>query len=472
METSRLNKSGLAAGQTPGIPLELQNSADKILAYAGVSPEKSIWFKSNLEIFIRMKDKSFSDVSSRQIREQLSTTFFDVYTSVFKKVQAEDNPGRLYLMFLYFGYMDERLLTPEQTNMLFRLAEQCAGYEAGSVYTLKSWLQEIYNRTHEPSVNEFGQDYQDVFMEKKRRHELTDKDKPAYDADLDGRLNHEINNLFQLGQRLCYGKISGYLPILHRDMISRDMEAALVTPDRIEASLNKILAVDFSAFHREIVFPHTNVQLAPELIMKPVWPDFILIPCFGNRAVVWQVVSGKSNTPGRFALPIFSDRNLDDMMVDIVAKFRWDLSKSMSRFTINKAHEFSLYADYCDYIQFYAKNRDLSAEAKEKLKTIIKRNRNNPAEVFTSDYHTWINYEANGLQRLNKVARDILFKHCPFSRSVRENLTNSPHYNALISQFDRDRARQCKILEARYAKLKKLGNIDPDLMENLAYYKS
>ena len=128
--------------------------------------------------------------------------------------------------------------------------------------------------------------------------------------------------------------------------------------------------------------------------------------------------------------------------------------------------------DYSDYIQFYAKNRDLSAEAKEKLKTVIKRNRNNRAEIFTVDYQAWINYEAKGLLRLNKVAREILFKHCPFSRPVRDNLMTSPQYSDLISKFDRARIRQCKILEARYAKLKKFGSIDPDLLENLAYYKA
>lgn len=474
MGINSFNRSSLATDQAPNIPEELQGSASKILTYAGISADKADLFRSNLELFIDMKDKSFTDISSRQIRDQLITGFFEAYTAVFKKVLTDHNPGRLYLMFLYFGYMDERLLSTEQTNTLYALVDQCSGNGLYSVYKLKSWLQEIYSRAQDPSVNEFGQDYQDIFLEKKRRRELTDKDKPAYDADLDGRLNHEIENLFKLGQRLCYGQVSGYCPILHREMISRDLEAALVTPARIEASLNKILAVDFSAFHREIVFSHTNRQLAPELIMKPVLPDFILMPCFGHRAVMWQVLSGKSkNTPGRFVFPIFTDENLDDLMIEVVAKFRWDLSKNMSGYVINKANEVSLYTDYSDYIQFYTKNRDLSGEAKEKLKTVIKRNRNNLTEIFALDYHTWINYEANGLLRLNKVARDILFKHCPFSRSVRDNLAVSPLYNSLISQFDKARIKQCRILESRYAKLAKPGAaINPDLAENLAYYNA
>lgn len=472
MKVNSITRAG-SVDPTPGIPEELHNSTDKILAYAGISREKAYQFQSNLKTFINMKDKSFSDPSSRPIRAQLSATFFEAYTSVFKRVQEEDNSDQLYLMFLYFGYMDERLLSVEQINTLYKLAKEIPKQSGGSIYHLKSWLQEVFQRTREPSVNEFGLDYHEVFVEMKRRQEVTDKDKPAYDADLDGRLNHEINNLFKLGQRLCYGQTSGYLPILHGEMASHDLEASLVTPAKIEASLNKLLAVDFSAFHREIVFSHTNRQLAPELIMKPVLPEIILIPCFGQRSVMWQVLSGKIKTsPGRFLFPLFTNKDLDDLMIDAVAQFRWDLSKNMSSYVINKANEISLYSDYSDYIQFYAKNRELSADARDKLKTIVKRYRNNPRNIFAADYQTWINYESNGLLRLNKVAREILFKHCPFSRTIRDNLLTNPQYNAIITQFNNARLKQFKILEARYMKVSKTENLDPDLMENMIYYKS
>lgn len=468
------NRSSPATDFAPDIPEDLQHSADKILTYADISTEKAGLFKSNLELVINMKDKSFTDPASRQIREQLSAVFFETYTAVLKKLQGEKDPDRLYLMFLYFGYMDERLVSAEQAKELYELAGQLSFQATGPVYNLESWLTAIYDRTLDPSINEFGLDYQDVFLEKKRKGELTDKDKSNYEADSDGRLAHETDNLFKLGQRLCFGQVSGYLPILHKEMIGRDLQDSLVTPAKIRASLDKILAVDFSAFHREIVYPHTNQQLAPELIMKPVLPDFILMPCYGHRAVMWQVLSGKSkNTPGRFIFPIFTNENLDDMMVEVVAKFRWDLAKNMSNYIINKANEVSLYLEYSDYIQFYAKNKNLSREAKEKLKDTIKRNRHNTAEIFALDYHTWINYEANGLLRLNKVAREIMFKYCPFSRSVRNNLAASPLFASLINQFDKSRDMQCRILEARYAKVAKPNtSLDPDLVENLAFYNA
>lgn len=468
------NRSNLTTDLAPDIPEELQHSADKILAYADIGTEKAALLKSDLELVINMQDKSFTDLASRQIRDRLAVLFFETYTAVFKKLQEEKNPDRLYLMFLYFGYMDERLVSAEQARQLYELAAQLSVYPTGPVYNFKSWLTTIYNHTLEPSINEFGQDYQDVFLEKKRRGELTDKDKASYEVDADGRLAHEMNNLFKLGQRLCYGQASGYLPILHQEMINRNLQDSLVTPAKIRASLNKVLSVDFSAFHREIVYPHTNQQIAPELIMKPVLPDFILMPGYGHRAVMWQALSGKAkNTPGRFIFPVFTDANLDDMMVEVVAKFRWDLAKNMSNYIINKANEVSLYLDYSDYIQFYAKNKNLSREAKDKLKETIKRNRNNTAEIFALDYHTWINYEANGLLRLNKVAREIMFKYCPFSRPVRDNLAASPLFASLINQYDKSRDVQRRILKARYAKVAKPdASLDTDLVENLAYYNA
>ena len=38
----------------------------------------------------------------------------------------------------------------------------------------------------------------------------------------------------------------------------------------------------------------------------------------------------------------------------------------------NDITEPSLTSEYCDYIQFYRKNHDLSAEAKEKIKNALK----------------------------------------------------------------------------------------------------
>jgi len=70
------------------------------------------------------------------------------------------------------------------------------------------------------------------------------------------------------------------------------------------------------------------------------------------------------------------------------------------------------------------KTNALSADVKEKIKTALTRARNNYREVFVSDYIGWMKYESQGSFRLNKVARDIFIRYCPFSKEVRQNLAS------------------------------------------------
>ena len=160
-------------------------------------------------------------------------------------------------------------------------------------------------------------------------------------------------------------------------------------------------------------------------------------------------------------------------MIDTVAKFRWELSRSLSAYSLSDYQEGSLVGDYSSYIQFYKKNRDLSSEAKEKLKVQIEKKRNNTAEIFASDYFTWVRYESKGMLRLNKVARQILFKHCPFSQPIRNSLEKQPLFSQFIRQYENIIARQARLLEARYSKLRRSGiELDLELKDNLLYYKS
>jgi hypothetical protein len=338
---------------------------------------------------------------------------------------------------------------------------------------MADWLERIYRQEKDPSVNEFGQDYYEVFREKKKRGELNEEDKFAYDGDSGSRLDHETNNLFKLGQRLCCGQVGSYFPILHSGMISYDLTRSLVSPERIQNGINKVLEVDFSAFHREIVYNQPGSGISKELIMKPVWPEIILVPTYGSRAVMWQELTGRvRSTPARFIFPVFTADNLDNMIIEIMAKFRWELSRTMSSYSRNnETGPSSLVNDYINYIQFYKKNRDLSGEAREKVRVQVEKYRNNVAEIFASDYNTWINFESKGLVRLNKVAREILFRHCPFSQNIRTQLQSHPLYNQLISRYETQRGKQVKFLQAHYAKLTSDGVVsDPDLNHNLMYY--
>jgi hypothetical protein len=138
----------------------------------------------------------------------------------------------------------------------------------------------------------------------------------------------------------------------------------------------------------------------------------------------------------------------------------------------NDITQSSLTSEYADYIQFYRKNRDLTEEAKEKVKALIAKHHNRLREIFTSEYEIWINNESNGNPRLNRVARSIFIKHCPFSRPIRERLEKQPIYKDLLHQFNIQRARKAKELANRYkAYIRAHGSLDPVLQENLDFYR-
>lgn len=443
-----------------------------LLRHADIPQHQIDLLRTNLDMFKKIKENDFFESSSRKIKDAISQIFFDMYESVFKKNRAciDDNADAAY-SFLTLAHIDEKLMTPEQNQELGSLLTRPLADHCSGIYTLKEWLEKIHSGEKAPSVNEFGQDYFEVFRERKKRGELTEKDRIGYEEDMDGRLKHEIDNLFKLGQRLCYGQMSGYFPMLHSGMITNDLSKSLVTPEKLTNSIQKVLDVDYSAFHREIVYSNGDKNIKNELAMVPIRPDIILIPTFGSRAVMWQELTGKAkNTAGRILFPLFTTEDLDEMMLEVVAKFRWNLSKSMVSFIRQDVRQKTLFTDYYDYLQFYKKNRDLSGEAKEKLKTLIDKHRNNTADIFASDYQTWVNYESKGLVRLNKVARSIMFKYCPFSKDIRGTLEKHPLYSKEITNFNAALARQAKITEARYARLRKPNvPLDQELEDNLAY---
>ena len=455
------------------IPEELRDSALKILGYSGLPKERADLFWSNLEAFRKLKDKLSSDNEVRNIRNAVTGVFFEIYDAVFKKVTVENNKTRIYHMFLNYAYMDERLLSAENTLALYKLSGKQAATGQVPVYNIKEWLGKIAEKEREPSINEFGQDYYDIFREAKRRKEIADRDMIELENDIFGKIKFEIDNMFRINQRVSHGQVSVYFPILHNEMITKDLTKAIVTPEMISAGIKRILEVDYAAFHREISYRNTDIGLEKEFIMKSVLPDIILMPTFGSRATMWQEIAGRNRSaPGRFIFPAFTGENLEDLLLKIVGNFRWELCRTMMGVSWNDVSQKSLTSEYTDYIQFYKKNRDLTEEAREKIRAQTQKYRNMMREIFTSDYETWINYESKGNVRLNKVVRGIFYRHCPFSRPIREYLEKQPMYSEIATQFRNLRAKEAKELENHYNKLVKSGlPLDEECALNLKFYK-
>lgn len=472
------NISTASSSEDPGdirvLPEELTGSVEKLLEYSEISEEKATCFMMNLVAFRNLKNKLSTDDSAREIRTAITDLFFEIYPAVFKKAYRLKDDSRLVKMFLMYGYMDEKLLDNSQTMALYKLAgaERPAGVP--NIYYMNDWFSSIYTMEKDPSVNSFGNDYYDTFRELKKQGRYTDKDKANYDGNRDGRLEFENSNMLRQNHRLCQGQISVYFPILHRDMAPYNPVRSIVTPDMIQEKLNRILEIDFAAFHREIHFRDTSKGIEKEIVMMQVIPDIILVPVYGTRAMMWQEITGRvRSTPGRFIIPVFTDENLDDMVLKLVGNFRWELCRTMMGAAWNDVSQSSLTSEYADYIQFYKKNHDLSDDAKEKVKSLITKNHNRLRDIFTSDYEIWINNESKGNPRLNKVARSIFMKHCTFSKAIRSQLEQQPIYTDMLTSIKHQRQKQARELENHYKLyLKTSSELDPTLQQNLEFFRN
>lgn len=467
--------SGMQTADTvQSLPEELRNSAAKILEYAEFPEEKATCFMMNLTAFRNLKDRLSSDEQARNIRKAVTDLFFEIYEAVFRKTLTGRDMPRLIRMFLSFGYMDEKLLDTDQTMALYKLAGMDHGSGSSNVFFMHDWLNEIYNMSKDPSVNSFGSDYSDTFRELKKQGRLTDSDKPVYMSNRNGRLDFEISNMFKTNHKLCHGQISTYFPILHSDAAPIDPCRSFVSPSVIMQKLTALLDIDYSLFHREIHYRDPEKGIEKEIVMTKVLPDILLMPVYGTRAMMWQELAGRvRNSPGRFILPVFTDENIDDMLVKLAGNFRWELCRTMMGAAWNDISQNSLTSEYADYIQFYRKNRDLTEEAKEKVKALIAKYHSKLRDIFTSEYEIWIANESKGNPRLNRVARNILSRYCPFSREIRGQLERQPIYSELIAAFNIQRSKKVRELENRYkAYIKANGELDAVLQENLEFYKN
>lgn len=445
-----------------------------ILEYAGYDKLEIRGFKETLDAYRNMPDMQSTDNEARALRRDISKVFYDAYAKAFLRSMEETaKPSPILMMFFNFGFMDAALLGEKNTNALYNMTDSLGLFQSDHIYTVYEWLSNIYHGKKEPSRNEFDLDYKGYLAEQRRSGEITDAQLIAYRDDKKRKVEFEIHNMFQSGHRITYGKISTFCPVIGEYDLINTVEKMAVTAERIENAINKVRQLDYSILFREVMFSDPEKGINQEWIMKEILPDVILMPDAGNRAMMWQETSGaKSDTPARFIFPILTAADLDEQMVENMGRYRWEICRRIQGVYWNDIREKSLTSEYCDYIQFYRKNHDLSADAKEKIKTALARARNSYREVFVKDYQNWIKYESQGSFRLNKVAREVLIRYCPFSKEVRQSLLSNPIYQQAFTRLDAENKRKLQRTTALYDKYQAAGGkLTTDLMENLHFYQ-
>lgn len=450
---------------------ELKDSFAKLLYYAGIDDCAAEDMKEVMLSFINMKDRISNDDYARAIRKKLMTNHYILYKAVFIRAYKDREVPRLIDMFLNYGYADERLLSEEQLLSLYFLKESKAAGDI-PVYGIREWLTLIYEGLKEPSKNEFDQEYSEVLASYKKQGKYSDKEIKEMAVNPDMKLEHEIQNMLRYNNRTTNGQITSFVPVLHKDMLDANFDRLYLFPEKVAQAVRDLVNIDYSIFDREVIYNNNDKNILKEYIIKRVYPDIILMPTLGVNGIMWQEISGrKRDSNGRFLLPVFCESSLKQILVKVFGRFRWEMCRTIEGLAWNDIKHKSLTSEYCDYLQFYRKNRELSEERKEKIKQQIQRGRNS-REVFVIDYEQWIGYEAKGAVKLSKPVREIMATYCPFSKKIRDIMKNQPLFEEATARFVRERNKKIRDLEARYRQLVKDNvKLTKELEDTLAYYK-
>jgi len=460
-----------------GVSRNLADSLSIILEYSGCSDETRSGFTRCVREYSKIEDRAGADDAVYSLRKQLIPLFYEIYRDVFKKSLSDPAPSTIVKMFLNFGYVDAELAGPENADYLFSIADSLKGDPENGIYTISEWLAAVYCGEKEPCRTELDQDYPAYIRELKTSQGLSEKDVNRLLADNDGKLAFEMENVFPVTNRITSGTASTFCPAFSSHSVMRQLDVSLLTAAGIKETVDGIRSIDFSAFYRPMMFEYPELGAGSgstkETLNVEVLPDIILMPNVGLRGIMWQDIEGrKRNTPSRMFVPLFLQNDMKTLFIRLTSEFRWELCKRIQGARWNDLTDPSLTSEFCDYMQFYRNNHELSAEAKEALKNMLTRSRNNYKSVFSAYYSDWMNYEANGISRLNKSVRKMMFTYCPFPAEIRQKLANNPQYSNLINKFSIKQKKSEKQLQYIMQKFTQIGKKVPqeffDEMEFIA----
>lgn len=429
-------------------------SLETILTYAECDGKIASDFRYYIGEYKKQIDKNATDDENRNLRKNITKLFYKVYMAAFQVSLRGKEIPTILKMFFQFGYVDEELAGMENASYLYSIADDFPSSPERNVYTVYEWLKAIYEGKKEPSRNEFDTDYTAYLHELK----VTGKISAAKEAQMahenSQKVIFELENMFPLVNKITFGRLSTFCPVFSEHNVLKDLSRSLVTADKAVNVINEIRTVDFGAFCRETVYSNPEGGVAKEYISVEVLPDIILLPNIGIRGVMWQEIEGmKRTTPARLMTSIFQLEDFRSTFARLVGEFRWEMCKRVQGARWNDFSDRSLTSEYFEYIQFYKKNQDLTPDAKDKIKSAMQKAKNSYKEMFVRDYITWIMYEGNGSPRLNKVARNIIFTYCPFSKEVREKLKSNPLYKELLDRYDIRIAQKLHHMDNLYQKI-------------------
>ncbi|BAL83869.1 hypothetical protein SELR_21610 [Selenomonas ruminantium subsp. lactilytica TAM6421] len=432
-EAQRQEAMEAGSGNIP----KIENALHTILAFAGLGHELDEVMAKDIRAFMKAPDKTEKSAEMRRLRGDITKNFFTIYEAAFfKSLEADTIPAEVKMFFL-FGFIDEELAGEENTATLYRHAVLWEDDKNGMVIPAYDWLKKIYLGEVPPSKDEFDNDWPDHLKEEVRQGNLKQAEADNMLEDTTAMVRFELQSMIASANKMTYGSIFSYIPAFYAQVVSRPLDTCLSTAVKITKALNHIRSIDYSCFYRPAYASYPELKINRFDYNKEVLPYIILMPNYGSRGLMWQEIEGRRRTtPSHMVLSIFHSEDIESTLIKMCAQFRWEMCKRIQGVRYSDVTEPSLTAEYCNYLQFYKKNSTLSADMKEKVKGALKRWGNSYSKVFAAEYEQFVKNESEGLPRLNKVAREILFKYCTFGREYRDALSINPQYKPLIDRWN------------------------------------
>jgi len=215
-------------------------------------------------------------------------------------------------------------------------------------------------------------------------------------------VNTELDTLRQM-IKMSIGPKGNHFPVLSQGHLRGMADQMANTRESVIAQLAEYERMDPGVF--------TRTSLGESLRVEPL---VVILPCAGTTGLCWQPWhSGNRRTPGRLAIPLFSAKPTNDLVLRALASLRWQVARETA---MHYWMEEGLTGAY------YA----LRPKAGSRLE-----------EHFASDYVLWMTKEASGVATLDSRVRQILWRFCPFSDEVRDRLRQHGAYRQLFEQDDR-----------------------------------
>lgn len=438
----------------------IQGALDMILAFSGVDPETADTFRKDVKAYINTEDRLEKSDEMRRLRRSLSEGFYKIYESAFfKSIDTEHLPIEVR-MFFFFGFVDETLAGAANTEILYKTAVGWESDPEGRIVSLYEWLLKIYHGQALPSKNEFDNDWFEYLREELRTGSISQEESDSLQNDVRAMVSFEIRNMFTMANKTTYGRLATFVPIFNAQDVVRPLEKCLANPVRVREAFQKVLDIDYSCFYRPTLVTFPDFKIPHFVYDVEVKPYVILMPNIGSRGLMWQEIEGvRRTTPAHMMISLYHSEDLDNTVVQMCAQFRWEMCRRIQGVRYADVSEPSLTSEYTNYLQFYRKNGYLSADIKERIKMSLQKARNDYKVVFMNDYEKYIQNEAFGMPRLNKIAREILFKYCTYSQKFRDERGSNPQYAPLMDRWNV--AHNAKVHNVDLV-LRKVQRMNPD----------